>query len=135
MENLMRLMLLALCVFAFPAFAADVTIVVTSMPLTTGTPTGCKLYLDNTALNGGVAKPCATAAAPQTFVATNVADGAHTVSYSLVNPAATPPETARSPTGTLNVNTTPPLGNPTTAPSFSATCTPQPCFVIMAPGP
>jgi hypothetical protein len=132
----MRLMcLLALCVFAFPAFAADVTIVVTSMPLTTGTPTACKLWLDNTALNGGVAKPCATPANPQTFTATGVADGAHTVSYSLVNPAATPPETARSPTAPLNVNTTPPMGNPTTAPSFTATCTPQPCSVTMTPLP
>jgi hypothetical protein len=122
----------ALC-FALPALAADVTIVVTSMPLTTGTPTGCKLYLDNTALNGGVAKPCATAANPQTFTATGVADGAHTVSYTLVNPLATPSETARSPTAPLNVNTTPPLGNPTTAPSFTATCAPQPCTVTMTP--
>lgn len=121
--------------FAFPTLAADVTIVVTSMPLTTGTPTGCKLYLDNTALNGGNPKPCATAANPQTFVATGVADGAHTVSYTLVNPAATPPETARSPGAPLNVNTTPPLGNPTTAPSFTATCSPQPCTITMTPLP
>jgi hypothetical protein len=125
----------ALLLVSFTAAAADVTIVVTSMPLTTGTPTGCKLYLDNTALNGGVAKPCATAAAPQTFTATNVTDGAHTISYTLVNPAATPPETTRSPTAPLNVNTTPPLGNPTTAPSFTATCSPQPCTVTMTPVP
>lgn len=124
-----------LLLVALPALAADVTIVVTNMPLTSGTPTGCKLYLDNTALNGGNPKPCATAANPQTFTATGVADGAHTVSYTLVNPAASPPETTRSPTAPLNVNTTPPLGPPTTAPSFTATCSPQPCTVTMTPGP
>ena len=124
---------LALLCFALPAAAADVTIVVTNMPLTTGTPTGCKLYLDAVALNGGVAKPCATPAAPQTFTATGVTNGAHDVAYSLVNPAASPPETARSPAGVLTVNTTPPLANPTTAPSFTATCSPQPCVVTMTP--
>lgn len=123
-----RFFLLVLFVLLAPvslAFAANIVgDLSVTMPLTTGTPTGCQAYVDGAKF--GPVKACGAVA--QVYAGVTLTDTKHNVQYTLVNAAG---ETVLSPIRVLDLTPTPLPGPPTNPPGVSFTCTPAPCPQIV----